>query len=106
MIDEWKEARVNYTLPLWYDVGHEVSLVLGNTLIKWSEQAISYPFETTFEEWVEALRTHGEALRDYGLDYLDEEEDFDKADENDARRVKKAQAALRWVAENLESMWD
>ena len=105
-MNEWYEERLSFTFPLWFDMGHEMCLAVGNTMLKWADNLNSFPPYTTPEEWERLLRTHGEALRDYGLDYLDEEEDIDKAIENDCRRAERAKGALRWVAENLETMWD
>ena len=105
-MNEWYEERLSFTFPLWFDMGHEMCLAVGNTMLKWADNLHGFPPDMTPEKWESLLRIHGEALRDYGLDYLDEEEDIDKAIENDCRREERAKDALRWVAENLETMWD
>lgn len=81
--------------------------ILGQQLVKMSEIAHGWPssqgFET-FEEWVEALKTHGEALLTYqekqysAFGFLD-------GDEWDAI-YQPARTALIWVADNLGGLWD
>ena len=79
----------------WYDLVSALPRALGNTLIFWSEKAMSYPPSIGFEEFKELLRSHGQAL----LDFV---EDDDETPETYAR----AQEALHWVADNLGTLWD
>lgn len=62
-----------------------------------------YPVDSTnesFERWVADLKTHGEALIAYSeLQYELDGDDWDAL-------YEPAQEALRWVADNLGSLWD
>ena len=96
-MDEWYDERLSFTFPMWFDLGHEMCLAVGNTMLKWADNLNSFPPDVTHGEWGDLIRTHGFALRDYGLD-------IDYADIES--REEKAKKALRWISENLETMWD
>lgn len=57
--------------------------------------------EATFAQWTGDLRAHGNALQDYARNHHERH----TPEEWDAVYVP-AQDALRWVADNLASLWD
>lgn len=65
---------------------------LGAILLETSRRSLSYPIDSTHEKWKELLAEHGSALLQYATEQSDE------ADE--------AKHALRWVADNLYTLWD
>lgn len=75
---------------------------LGAQLVEMSEIAHGYPDDDyPYERWVADLRKHGEALQHYAeFDFLE------SPDQWDADVYPAARDALRWVADNLGSLWD
>jgi hypothetical protein len=65
---------------------------LGAMLAVHARDARNHPPELEHDEWLEQLRTAGEALNGY--------------DPEDAERVAAARGALHWVADNLVDLWD
>jgi hypothetical protein len=82
--------NLNYSLPS----------ILGAQLIHLGEIAHGYPpeYDGGFDSYVADLTVHGRALVRFGEDRV---EDFD-----DESLYANAQIAMRWVAENLGSLWD
>lgn len=77
---------------------------LGAQLVRLAEVTHGYPSGgtfNTFEEWQEALRTHGNALTRYaeGIHEYDEHIDHEQL-------IRDAETALHWVADNFGSLWD
>jgi hypothetical protein len=65
-----------------------------------AEIAHGYPSrDYTFEQWVQELRTHGEALLAYSR-HFDCDMDAWEA------LYAPAQAAVRWVADHFADLWD
>jgi hypothetical protein len=56
---------------------------------------------STFEEWQEALRTHGQSLTLYAEGIHEYEDNIDHA-----KLIADAETALHWVADNFGSLWD
>ncbi len=72
---------------------------LGAQLLSLAAEAHGWPESAefrTFEDWVHALRTNGEALLAYAADDAD----------GQVAVTADAKAALRWVADHLEHLWD
>ena len=96
----WRALQGKPVLDPWFDVRSALPLTLGRTLIHWSENAAGHPHDTEFEPWKELLRKHGQALLDFAD--LDTEDIVDY----DHPKVREAQDALRWAADNLLNLWD
>lgn len=76
---------------------------LGAQLVEMADIAHAYPGEHyPFEQWTADLRSHGEALLTYQREHY---EGADHGAEWDSIYAP-AQDALRWVADNLGSLWD
>jgi len=84
------------TFESWWDLRSELTQVLGSSLIEMSDKATGYPADRTYEEWIGELKTHGEVLLTFG------EADAKGTDPD----VKEVQDSLKWVADNLLSLWD
>lgn len=74
---------------------------LGEQLTAQADFAHGWPVDPwTYETWVAALKENGEALLAYyRMDRFEDETEWDPV-------YAKAQAALRWVADNLANLWD
>lgn len=99
----WQVVRAFKGVPMldpWFDVRSALPITLGRTLIHWSENAMGHPYDTEFEQWKGLLRKHGQALLDFAT--LDTEDIVDY----DHPKVKEAQEAIRWTADNLLNLWD
>lgn len=99
---KWR-YRNTWRTPIGQDcISLDTSLCkwLGDRLVFMSEHANSFDPAYTYERWCELLRTNGEALlawhRHWDLDTLEEEQQAHLG----------AQEALRWVADNLGTLWD
>lgn len=75
--------QLNERLPMW----------LGERLIHLSRNTHGYPldYEGGHEAWTDDLNRHGVALMSVTID---------------DKQMPAAQDALRWVADNLMSLWD
>lgn len=82
-------------------VDDHLSKTLGEQLVTMSEIAHGYPGESyPFEQWTSDLKRHGEALKAYhNLNY-------DVHGDEWIAIYDPAREALRWVADNLASLWD
>lgn len=83
----------------WYDVGRSLAHALGNTLVYWSENLMSYPPDSTPEGWAWTLKHHGAILLRFAQDdavTVEEEHEVNTS----------AQNTMRWVADNLPTLWD
>lgn len=89
----WDDTAI-WSLDGW------LTKTLGEQLVVMADIAHGYPSEDyPFEQWTADLRKHGEALKAYAeCDLID----------LDAWESANAAAgdALRWVADNLGSLWD
>lgn len=107
---------------LW-SLDSSASRQLGEQLLALADVSHGWPGEqsefSTHNDWVTALTKHGNALVayanfDYPASISDEEiDEFEYTAENlkkehntQAAITKRAAAAFRWVAKNLESLWD
>lgn len=75
---------------------------LGAQLVTMSETVHTYPGDHyPYEQWTADMKKHGEALQRYAVfDFLE------SPDEWEATIYPAAREALRWVADNLGSLWD
>lgn len=120
----WALQRVNRgwdDRSLW-SLDSSMSRQLGSQLLALAEISHGWPGSQsefpTHKDWVTALTKHGNALVTYAnFDYLasisDEElyelptrDDFKKRHATQKIITKQASAAFKWVAQNLESLWD
>lgn len=77
---------------------------LGEQLAHLAEMTHGYPAGsryTTFDQWQDDLRLYGKALTEYAEHKFSDDETIDQG-----RLEMQAQEALRWVADNLGSLWD
>lgn len=77
---------------------------LGSQLIALAEVSHGWPQSDEFpeyEDWTAALRAHGATLIEYGRKH-----DTDLTMEQETALYTEAQKSLRWVADNLGSLWD
>ncbi len=84
-----------------WSVDSHLSRSLGQQLVVMSEIAHGHPVDYPFDRWVADLKTHGAALLTYQREHYDthDQEAWDAL-------YGPAQDALRWVADNLASLWD
>lgn len=89
--DDRSVWNLNYYLPKF----------LGEQLVTMAEIAHGYPGEHyPFDRWTADLRRHGSALITF------HEEGDDAYGDNWDTIYVPAQEALRWVSENLATLWD
>lgn len=78
-----------------------LSKSLGEQLVMMADVAHSYPGDDyPFDRWVADLRKHGEALRTY------HDRNYELDGDEWTATYEPAREALRWVADNLSSLWD
>ena len=73
---------------------------LGARLTFLAEHAHGYPADRTPEEWAAQLRENGARLNAYVDHHSCETTDAEE------RVIAEGQVAMRWVAENLPTLWD
>jgi hypothetical protein len=105
----WQRVFRGWDDRAGFSTGHYLAKNLGEQLVSMSENAHGWPgVGWTYDEWVSALKANGEALRAFWR--LDDEEvergDYEDWQVHHEATVKAAQDALRWVADNLETLWD
>jgi hypothetical protein len=96
-----------------WDVRDHLARTLGAQLVRMADVAHGYPAgidirfvpdvpedDEALADWVAELRTHGEALLAYHVGH------DDIAWDDRGEFALPAQAALRWVAEHLDDLWD
>lgn len=103
-----------------FAIGNALAESLGNSLVYCSKHLVGYPVgypqptasdgmasmvksvnvesSDGFNQWQSDMQKHGEALINW--DKKDSESDESEED------IRKAQEALRWVADNLVHLWD
>ena len=82
----------------WFDIRSSLCIWLGARLAYMSMHCRTYPEGTTHEQWREDLAMHAEHLIDHG--------EADAAGDADDSSALHAKLSLKWVAENLMSLWD
>ena len=92
-----------------WSLDHHLTLTLGNQLKHLAETTHGWPQSEKypeFEDWQKALHKNGDYLLAYAnkddVVYTGEGYDMDAEE----RVFKDAQKALRWVAVNLQGLWD
>lgn len=78
---------------------------LGSSLLFLADNGFSYPGNEKYPDgtsWRRDLRKHGRALKEYT--YASEGADSENPDARP--HLEAAQEALRWVADNLDDLWD
>lgn len=99
-----------------WNLGFYLPKYLGEQLVTMAESAHGYPDDyghthripddpsdnPHFTQWTTDLRRHGEAL----LAFDRHRDDLDELGGEWGRVYSPAQEALRWVADNLASLWD
>ncbi len=83
----------------WRDIRSALPLWLGERLIYMAQNCRGYPVGVPPEDWRDDLMDRGHALFTHGS--LDAE----GRDEAEVT-IDEARKALRWVADNLEKLWD
>lgn len=84
-----------------WSIDDHLSKTLGQQLVTMAEIAHGYPGDDyPYEQWVGDLRKHGEALLAYHHD------NYDLHGPDWLTIYDPAREALRWVADNLASLWD
>ena len=103
-----------------FSIGSALAESLGNSLIYCSRNLVGYPVgypqptmsdgrctmvksmnvepSDSFNQWQSDMRKHGEAL----INWNKKDSEADESEED----IRKAQEALRWVADNLVHLWD
>ena len=72
---------------------------LGERLIFLAKQTQGHPPRFTFDEWVNTLAKHGEAMLTYAQDDYED-------DEEETTAYRNAQNAMFFVTRNLGDLWD
>lgn len=90
----------------WWDFKSAIAVPLGHTMVYWARHGVAFPFGRAQEEWQAELYMHGCALLRYGTHEASEDDDFgDYLDEQVASEYE-AKAAMQWIADNFEALWD
>lgn len=79
--------------PSWWSLDSSLTKQLGAQLVKLSDETHGHPEDVRAGLWVSQLSEYGHDLIDY--------DPFNNQDS-----VAPAKNALRWVADNLEDLWD
>jgi len=82
----------------WHDLRSHLCTYVGERLQCMAMFAKGYPADTTYDEWIAALTLHGNRLSKHG--------ESDGNGDALADDFVGAKESLRWVADNLEKLWD
>ena len=82
----------------WFDLRSHMCKYIGKRLRYMAEHGQSHPHDVTNTVWVETLLKHGTVLLYHGA------QDGKGMAEDDSFAA--AKESLRWVADNLENLWD
>ena len=82
----------------WFDIRSSLCIWLGERLEYMSMHCRTYPEGTNHVQWAHDLGVHAKALLEQGRRDADGD-----ADDVSALHAK---LSLKWVAENLMSLWD
>jgi hypothetical protein len=99
---KWARQRVvrGWDDRAMWSLDDHLAKTLGEQLVWMSKILHGHPCDYPDKEWTADLLKHGEALLNYQrLHYESYGDDWDAA-------YRPAQDALRWVADNLASLWD
>lgn len=82
----------------WHDLRSSLCKYVGERLIHMSVFGKGHPAFINADTWTATLKFHGERLHKHGVD--------DGNGDALADDFAGAKESLRWVAENLENLWD
>ena len=80
------------------DLGYTLAKFLGTRLQFLAEHTHSYPPQYEHQYWVNVLRMHGEILEAYAMAQACGYQHDDM--------LRDAKASIKWVADNLNDLWD
>ena len=82
----------------WHDLRSHMCGYIGKRLKYMAKHGHGHPFDVEYDVWTDALFKHGTVLSNHA-----EKDGSGRAEDDDFAAAKES---LRWVADNLERLWD